>query len=141
MPVPATAVTWARGTYPDGLAINAQQWTMYELPAVGDQYWHDRMGFTVRAVDTSQDPARVDLEHDPEWEEELHAGLPDDCLAVGGRDSDSGTWHLCIASSRAGRRLASGWSFGGDLETTIREAVAGAREQLEREAAVDPPAQ
>lgn len=133
MPVPATAVTWFAGTYPGPLAINVQQWTMYELPAVDDHYWHDRMGFTVRALDASQDPARIDLEHDPAWEEELHDGLPDDCLAVGGRDSDDGTWHFQIASSRPGRRLPGAWSFGDDLETTIRQAVVRAAEEFARE--------
>jgi hypothetical protein len=81
-----------------GIPMNALRWTMFEIPAVGEHYWHDRTGYTVREIDESQDPPRVHLVRDPEWEEAVHAGLPDGYLLDGGRSSDDGGWHFFMVT-------------------------------------------
>jgi hypothetical protein len=126
MPVAVAAVEWAPGTFGGPLAISERAWTMYELPGVGQHYWHDRTGYVVRAVDATQVPARVDLELDRDWEEATHAGLPDDFLASGGRDSDTGQWHFEIVRSN-GQRIPGSDSLGDDLDRALADAVSAAR--------------
>ena len=81
--VPVTAVTWASGTYPNGLAMNALEWTMYELPGVGDRYWHDRMGYTVRAVDETEERPRVGEKREPQGRQRPDIAAPGHDKAAG----------------------------------------------------------
>jgi hypothetical protein len=102
---------------------------MYELPRLGDHYWHDNTGYRVNGLDESADPPRLDLELDREFEEELCGALPDNYIVQGGRRSDDGTWHFEVAGPHG---LVGGraWSVGDNMEQAIREAVAGALQSL-----------
>jgi hypothetical protein len=129
MPVPVKVYTWDPRM--DEMALNELDWTMFELPAPGSHYWHDRWGYTVREVDETQDPPHVHLVHDRAYEEELHAGLPDGYLLDGGRDSEDGSWHFFMLTPQ-GRPL--GPFRGGDFDSAVGQALAAAAEHARAQA-------
>jgi hypothetical protein len=101
---------------------------MFELPSAGDRYWHGTDGFTVRDVDTSQDPPVVNLVFDHAWMDEVNGSLPEGYIMDGGRHSDTGEWHFGAVTPQDGRPL--GPTFGDDLEATIQQAIANAAEHF-----------
>jgi hypothetical protein len=107
-----------------GIALSDRKWQMYALPEPGTHYWHDRTGYTVDRIEDVEGETRVHLVRDPEWEVEVADGLNDDQAIIGGPQSDDGQWHFEVVD-RAGHH--HGWSFGNELEPTIREAVASWR--------------
>ena len=109
------------------LPLQIQEWRMYDVPPPGSHYWHGRTGYLVLRVEQT-DPVTVHFVRDPEWEQELHAGLPDDHIIDGGRGSDDGTWHFSVVGPSG--QLNEAWAFGDQMEPAIREAVALARTRL-----------
>jgi hypothetical protein len=105
---------------------------MYELPAVGEQYWHGKTGYVVKALDANADPPRLDLELDRKFEERMSAGLPDDHFVDGGRQHDDGTWHFQIVGPKGIIGGGAASSRSDDMERAIAEAVASARKTLSR---------
>ncbi len=97
---------------------------MYELPPVGSRYVRDGQPWRVRDVDETADPARVDLERDEAWAEELRAALPEGYALGGGRNSDSGRWHLY--ASEADGAIYETFVSEGSLEDAIAAVVAKA---------------
>jgi hypothetical protein len=100
----------------DEMALIELNWTMFELPAPGSRYWHDRSGYTVREVDRTQDPPHVHLVHDRAYEEELHAGLPEGYLL---RAVHSARIRGDDFESAAGQALAAA---GGHARAQARQA-------------------
>ena len=113
------------------MPLEEVEWKMFELPELGENYWHGRTGYRVKAMDQSVDPPRLDLELDRDFEERMSAGLPDDHFVDGGRRDDDGSWHFQVVGPN-GIVGGRAWSMGDDMEKAIGEAVAGALEALSR---------
>lgn len=111
-----------------GLPLSVHEWRMYELPEVGAHYWHDRTGYRVDRIEQVEEETRVDLIRDPEWEEEMSAGLPDNYLVDGGRDADHGRWHFRVVGPQG--RVAGRGALNDNMEAAIRHAVAEAVQHL-----------
>jgi hypothetical protein len=76
------AVLWdADGSRP----LNIEPWAMYEVPRVGERYWHHRTGFVVREFVDNLAPPELHLVREPGWEEEVRAGLPAEYILEGSR--------------------------------------------------------
>jgi hypothetical protein len=129
VPTPVKVYRWRDAT--DPMPLNETDWVMFELPSAGDRYWHDTDGFTVRDVDTSQDPPVVQLVFDHVWMDAVNGQLPDGYVMDGGRNSDTGEWHFGAITPQHDRPL--GPTFGGDLEETIARAIANAAEYNRRQ--------
>lgn len=127
MPVDVRAVLWE--PLVPGMPLSDHGWRMYELPEAGAHYWHGTTGYRLDRIERMDDETRVHLVRDPEWEQEMSIGLPDDYLVDGGRDSERGEWHFHVVGPQ-GRVAGGAWAFGDDLERTIRQAVAGAVHEL-----------
>src|SRR5689334_1715204 len=109
------------------MPLSDTTWHMFELPSVGDRYWHGTEGFTVRAVDESQQPPRLDLTHDADWTQQMNDQLPDDYYLDGGRHQDDGRWHFhAVTPDHGGRPVGDGYSE--DMDEAMRQAIAQANE-------------
>ncbi len=128
MPIPVVALLWEPGV--TEMPIGSQNWSMYDLPEPGTHYWHGRTGYVVDRIEDADGMPHVHLIRDSSWERQMSAGLPDDHLVDGGRREDDGTWHFQVVGPN-GPIGGNAWSFGRELEPTLREAVAAALTQLE----------
>jgi hypothetical protein len=109
------------------MPMSDHQWQMHAIPEVGSHYWHDRTGYRLDRIEHVEGETRVHLVGDRDWEEAVSAGLPDEYMVMGGRDSHTGEWHFRVVGAKG---PVIGWAFGEDLESTIARAVATALEAL-----------
>jgi hypothetical protein len=125
MPTQVAVYRWASAEAP--MPLSETTWTMFELPGVGARYWHNSDGFTVREVDESHDPPRVDLNHDSDWTRAMNDQLPDDYYLDGSRNSDSGSWHFhAVTPAHGGRPVGDGYSES--MDEAMQQAIAHATE-------------
>jgi hypothetical protein len=127
MPIPVRAVLWEPRL--PGLPLSDHEWEMFELPEADARYWHDKTGYRVDRIEEIDGETRVHLVRDPEWEEQMSQGLPDDHLVDGGRSSDTGEWHFRVVGPRG---AITGWHFDNVMEPPIQTAVAVAVRALDR---------
>jgi hypothetical protein len=125
MSVPVRAVLWEPNL---GIPLSDHEWQMYELPGVGEHYWHDKTGYRVDRIEEGDGEIRVHLIRDPDWEEAMSTPLPDEYLVDGGRDHEDGYWHFHVTGPTG--LVAGANGYGTDLEAAIRQAVAQAAERL-----------
>jgi hypothetical protein len=132
MPINTRIVEWVEGSYPDGLALQASEAEMYDIPAVGDVYWRGVEAYTVRAVsDGPEGVPDVHLEGNDEFGRLLNAGLPGGYHLHGGRSSNTGRWHFYVVDEQAGNPLiAQTMAESESLEQAAAQAVAQARPRL-----------
>jgi hypothetical protein len=120
------AVRWEEGI---PLALDEQDWEMYELPAVGDRYWHGPTAYRVTEVE-EEEPPRVHLVHDLAREQQLLGALPDGYRIDAGRSSDEPQWHAVVLTPDGQPLGGSAWARADDCDEAIAGAVAGALETL-----------
>jgi hypothetical protein len=114
------AVLWdADGSRP----LNIEPWAMYEVPRVGERYWHHRTGFVVREFVDNLAPPELHLVREPGWEEEVRAGLPAEYILEGSRRDDDGLWQFNVLSPLTGLPIGSGGS-DNDFQAAAGAALA-----------------
>jgi hypothetical protein len=130
MPVQVTVYRW--GSADASMPLNETAWTMFELPAAGDRYWHGSDGFVVREIDDSQDPPHVHLNHDSEWVRAVNDQLPEGYMLDGGRDSHTGRWHFHAVTPEHGRPVGDGYSE--NINEAMQQALGHAAEHHQSQA-------
>jgi hypothetical protein len=111
-----------------GLRLSDHEWRVFELPAVGSHYWHDKTGYRVDRIEEVDGETRVHFMRDPEWEEAVSTPLPDEYLVDGGRSDEDGHWHFQVVGPQGIVAGANG--YGIELEPAIRQAVVEAATRL-----------
>jgi hypothetical protein len=104
------------------IPLNIEPWAMYEVPRVGDRYWHHRTGYSVREIIDDLTPPEIHLVRDPAWEEAVHGGLPTEYILEGGRRDDDGTWQFHVLSPTTGLPLGAG-GYSPDFGTAVEDAI------------------
>jgi len=114
-----------------GIPLSEQDWTMFELPEAGSQYWHGSTGYRVDRIDEGE-PPRVYLVRDPEWETALHGALPEGYRLYGGRSEKEAAWHFEVLGPQGEHLGGAARGYGPTPEQAADEAVAGALQVIGR---------
>jgi hypothetical protein len=126
MPVRVVAILWE--PIMPGHPLETRDWELFELPEAGSRYWRGRTSYRVDSVEPEETPPRVHFHHDPEWENDLCADLPDDHFVEGAQRSEDGTWQFRVIGPAG--RVPGAVGSGRDCEAAITQAIDKARAHL-----------